>query len=391
MDTITTTDFLLSIEELRARRGAKWTFYPPDVLPAFVADMDFKVAPPVQEVLAGLVARQDYGYGPRASFDDLRVAFAERVAARFGWRVQPEQVELLSDVVQGIVAAIVAYTEPGDGVVVQTPVYPPFLHAVELTGRRLVENPLIDGGSGFRVDLDGLRSVIDPGTRMILLCNPHNPTGRVLDRAELEGIAALAAERDLVVVADEIHADLVYAGHAHLPMASLNDAIAERTVTMTSATKAFNIAGARCAVIHFGGPGLQTRFKTALPEHLLGRPGTFGIDATMAAWREGQPWLDQVLLYLDRNRQRVAEWAAQDASVLRHHSPEGTYLAWFDCSQLELGESTPHEFFLEAARVGLSNGTDFGRLGASCVRLNFATSAEILDQILDRLAEAFMT
>jgi cysteine-S-conjugate beta-lyase len=387
---VAASDFLLTSQQLRARAGAKWTHYPADVLPAWVADMDFAVAPPIQAALEALVATQDYGYPPMTAFDDLALAFAERMRDRYGWAVEPGLVEPVTDVVQGIVAAIDVYTKPGDGVIVQTPVYPPFLKVLEWTGRRLVENPLIDDGSGYRVDLDGLARVA-PEARVLLLCNPHNPTGRVFDRAELEGIAAAAAEHDLVVVSDEIHGDLVYPGHTHVPLASLGAEAASRTLTMTSATKAFNIAGVRCAVVHFGAAGLLDRFRAAVPDHLLGRPSRFGLDATIAAWRDGQPWLDEVLAYLDRNRARVGEWAEREAPLLRHHRPEGTYLAWFDCSPLGLNGTSPHEFCLSEAGVGLGNGADFGELGASCVRLNFATSAEILDQILDRLGEAFST
>jgi len=193
------------------------------------------------------------------------------------------------------------------------------------------------------------------------------------------------------VVSDEIHGDLVYPGHTHLPLASISAEAASRTVTMTSATKAFNIAGVRCAVVHFGAEALHDRFRGAVPDHLLGRPSRFGLDATIAAWRDGQPWLDEVLAYLDHNRARVGEWAEREAPMLRHHRPEGTYLAWFDCSGLNLNGATPHEFCMSEAAVALGNGVDFGDLGASCVRLNFATSAEILDQVLDRLGEAFST
>ena len=383
---MTAPDFLLTIDQLRARGGAKWSFFPPEVLPAWVADMDFAVPEPVQAALQALVDRQDYGYGQMSSFEELARAFAGRMRDRYGWDAAAEVVEPLTDVVQGIVAALNAFSKAGDGVIVQTPVYPPFLMALEWTGRRRIENPLFVDGSGFRVDLEGLRAVAGDAA-VLLLCNPHNPTGRVFTRAELEGIAAVAAEHDLVVVADEIHADLVYPGAVHVPFASLSEDAASRTVTMTSATKSFNIAGTRCAVAHFGGE-LRERFRRATPDHLLGRPGRFGVDATIAAWREGQPWLDEVLAYLDQNRLRVADWVAREAPEFGHHPPEGTYLAWLDCSRLGLDGTPPHEFFLYEARVALGNGVDFGPPGAACVRLNFATSAEILEQILDRMSEA---
>lgn len=378
--------FLLTPEQLRSREGVKWRRYPPDVLPAFVADMDFAVAPAVQEVIERLVGRNDYGYGQMEDGERVANAFARRMQARYGWGVDPELTLCPIDVVQGIVAAIVALTSPGDGVVAQTPVYPPFLKAVEDTGRRLVENPLVDSGESFVVDGDGLRSAVDAGTRMILLCNPHNPTGRVLTRDELETIAAVAIERDLVIVADEIHSELLYPPARHIPIASLGPEVAARTVTLTSATKAFNIAGLRCSVAAFGGAALHNRFAAGIPDHLLGRPNRLGVEATITAWAQGDEWLERVLGYLDHNRRRVAE--AVCAAGIRHHAPEGTYLAWLDCAALDLPGQSPYEFFLERAKVGLSDGAEFGAPGVGCVRLNFATSAEVLDEILDRMTSA---
>ena len=379
-------DFLLTPEQLRSREGAKWRNYPADVMPAFVADMDFAVAPAVQHVIERLVARNDYGYGRMEDGERVANAFARRMQARYGWEVDSELTLCPIDVVQGIVAAIVALTSPGDGVVAQTPVYPPFLKAVENTGRRLVENPLVEDGRRFVVDADGLRSVVDAGTRMILLCNPHNPTGRVLTRDELETIASVAVERDLVIVSDEIHSELLYAPARHVPIASLGPDVAARTVTLTSATKAFNIAGLRCSVAAFGGSALRERFVAGIPDHLLGRPNRLGVEATITAWAEGDEWLDRVLGYLDRNRRRVTETVC--AAGMRHHAPEGTYLAWLDCTALDLPGGSPYDFFLERAKVALSDGAEFGRPGIGCVRLNFATSVQILEQILNRMTSA---
>ena len=379
------SEFLIPEADLRARGGGKWVRYPPDVLPAFVADMDFEVAPAVQAALRHFTDTQDYGYGQMDDAEALFAAFAHWMKRRHGWAPDPALTVANTDVVQGIVAMLVAFTAPGDGVIVQTPVYPPFLTFTESTGRRLVENPLVDAGGRFAVDLDGLEQAARTA-RAILLCNPHNPTGRVLDRAELEGIAAVAARHDLVIVADEIHADLVFDGARHIPMETIGGA-AERTVTLTSATKGFNIAGVRTSIAHFGTPELKSRFHAAIADRLLGGPSRFGIAATVAAWREGEAWLAEVMGYLDGNRRRVAEWA--EAVGLPHHLPEATYLAWLDCRHLDLPEDTsPYEHFLERAKVGLSNGADFGPPGRGHVRLNFATSREILDAVLGRLASA---
>src|SRR5260370_25015840 len=244
--------------------------------------MDFKVAPAVQAAIEQFTHTQDYGYGHMTDAIELFDAFADWMARRHNWRPDPALTHANTDVVQGLVATIFAFTQPGDGIIAQTPIYPPFLRFTASTGRRLIENPLIDDGSRFVVDLEGLERVA-PQATMILLCNPHNPTGRVLDRAELEGIATIAAAHNLTVVSDEIHADLVYPGATHIPLETIEPAV-ERTVTLTSATKGFNIAGLRTSIAHFRSPALKAKFYKPLPERLLGGPGRFGLAATIAAW-----------------------------------------------------------------------------------------------------------
>jgi cystathionine beta-lyase len=377
--------FLLSVEELRARGGGKWKRYPGDVIPAFVADMDFKVAPAIQDAVKRLVDQQDYGYGQMTDTISLFDAFSVWMSRRHNWRPDPALTVAQSDVVQGLVAAIVAFSEPGDGIVVQTPIYPPFLRVIADTARRVVENPLLDDGTGFVVDAEGLERAASEAA-MLLLCNPHNPTGRVFTRPELESIATTAATHNLTIVADEIHADLVYPGATHIPMGTI-EAAAERTITLTSATKGFNIAGLRASIAHFGSLALKERFDRVLPPRLLGAPGRVGIAATIAAWCESDAWLDSVMHYLDANRRRVAEWSAGAGVV--HHLPESTYLAWMDFRKLDLApEVTPQQHFLEHAKVALSEGLDFGESGRGHVRLNFATSAEILEEMLGRLSGA---
>ncbi|HEX9095554.1 MAG TPA: PatB family C-S lyase [Candidatus Dormibacteraeota bacterium] len=377
--------YLLSAEQLRARGGGKWMKYPAEVIPAFVADMDFKVAPAIQAAIERFTQSQDYGYGQMTDAIPLFDAFASWMERRHNWRPDPALTHANTDVVQGLVATIFAFSEPGDGVIAQTPIYPPFLHFTATTGRRLVENPLIDDGTRFVVDLEGLERVA-PQATMILLCNPHNPTGRVLERTELEGIANIAAAHNLTIVSDEIHADLVYPGATHVPMEVIG-AAAERTVTLTSATKGFNIPGLRTSIAHFGSAALKEKFDTVIPERLLGGPGRFGVAATIAAWCESEEWLDTVMAYLDRNRRRVAEWAAQ--ANLPHHMPQATYLAWMGCRHLDVQAGlTPQQHFLEHGKVGLAEGLEFGDPGQGHVRLNFATSEEILEEILGRLGAA---
>ncbi len=373
-------------EMRRPSHGEKWTLYPEDVLPAWVADMDFPVAEPIRRVLSRAVERSDLGYPIHPAPTDLPALTAERMSLRFGWRPEVKRVEVLTDVVQGLYVALHRFSEPGQGVVVQTPIYPPFLSCVREMGRRLVENPLRLDEDGYRVDLDGLAGSIDDQTRILMLCNPHNPSGRAFTRNELEGIAEIAQLRDLVVVSDEIHGDLVYSGAHHLPFASLSPEVEARTVTLTAASKAFNIAGLRCAVAIFGSDELKRRF-CGLPRHLRGGVGLPGIEATRAAWRHAQPWLDQVLAYLEANRDFLTDFVTRELPGIRLHAPEATYLAWLDCRERALAPS-PYRFFLERARVALSDGPAFGRQGEGFVRLNFATSRAILTELLERMAAA---
>lgn len=379
--------FELSEAALRARRGTKWHLHPDDILPAWVADMDYTVAEPVQAAIARIVDQQDYGYPYRTQEDSLTTAFVERMRDRFGWTVDPDLVQPVTECVQCMYATALAFSEPSEGIVLQTPIYPPFLGAVEKTNRRLVENPLRDDGTRFVLDEDHLRQVVDDGTRVLMVCNPHNPTGRVFSREELLALGNLAIERDLVILCDEIHADLIYPGSAHIPMGTLSPAVAERTITITSATKGFNIAGLRAAVMHFGSAALRARFRARIPDALLGQIGITGTDATVAAWRYAQPWLDQVMARLESNRDFVGRFVREELPGVRHYAPESTYLAWLDFRALEMTDS-PYAYLLNEAKVGLNDGAAFGTPGRTCVRLNFATSEDVLSRVLRRMATA---
>jgi cystathionine beta-lyase len=378
----------IEVEDLRRRQGEKWRAYDADVLPAWVADMDFPVAEPIQRAFRDLVRRSDFGYPQNPTPSALPTLFCERMQERFGWSPEPRLVEVMTDVVQAIFVALREFAEAGEGTVVQTPIYPPFLGALGATGRRLVENPLIPGPDRLELDLDGLGAVIDEQTKLLLFCNPHNPSGRVFARSELERVAELALEHDLIVVSDEIHSDLVYPGNVHIPFASLSPEVEARTVTLTSATKAFNVAGMRCAVAAFGSRELKRRFLPG-PDarHVHGGANTAGMLAMHTAWRHSQPWLEHVMLYLEANRDFLTRFVAERMPGVVYRPPEATFLAWLDCGALGL-EGGAHGFFLEHARVGLSDGATFGTPGRECVRLNFATSRAILTEILERMARA---
>ncbi len=377
----------LQIEVLASRKSEKWHSYPPDVLPAWVAEMDFPLAEPIQRVLQRAVDHWDLGYPVEPRDTGLCEAFAQRMSDRFDWRIDPRRVEIITEVVQGLYIALEAYSRRGEGVVVQTPIYPPFLSAVADTDRQLVENRLVSGPQGWEIDFDALHSAVDDATRVLTLCNPHNPCGRVYTRPELERLAEFALANDLVVVSDEIHCDLVYEQHGHIPFATLSPQVEAQTVTLNSASKSFNIAGLRCAVAHFGSADLQRRFTDRFPRHIRGGMGILGLYASIAAWRESQAWLDAVAQHLEANRNAVVDTLARRMPAIHCHEPEGTYLAWLDCSRLELPTS-PAAHFLEHGRVALSDGRHFGNGWEKYVRLNFATSSEILEQVLQRMTDA---
>jgi cystathionine beta-lyase len=358
------------IDHLRRLSGIKWSRYGPEVLPAWVADMDIAAADCVVEAVQRLVSCSDFGYNRRA-LELIPETFASWQLSQHGWSLDPDDVRVFCDVLHAIDIALWLMTEPGDGVVLLTPIYPPFLVALD--------------PDGWRLDPERLEAAIDERTRAILLCSPHNPTGRVFDAIELDAIARVAVERDLLVLSDEVWADLVYPGATHRPMATMGPEVAARTVTISAASKAFNLAGLRCAVAHLGHPALAQRIRR-LPAHLLGAVGSPGAEATLAAWSSGRPWLDGLLTHLQGRRQQLGHRLAELPGV-GFAPPEATYLSWLDFRPLGLGDDPAAEL-LDRAKVALSSGRDFGIHGLGFARLNFATSASILDEILDRVALA---
>jgi cysteine-S-conjugate beta-lyase len=386
MTSTQTISFELTQSALQARRNAKWNQYGADVLPAFVADMDFAVADPIQAAIERIVRQRDYGYPLRDGEKSDRLvanAFAKRMKSRYGWELSPDLVMPLADLVQGTYAPILAFSDPGDGVVLQTPNYPPFRDAINTTERELLALPMRDDGARYVFDMAELEKLVNKRTRIFILCNPQNPTGRVFSRDELLALGQFAVEHDLIVLSDEIHSDLVYPGQQHIPFASLGSEMAARTVTLNSATKSFNIPGLRCAIVAFGSEDLRNRFHKRIPLKLTGQANIVGVDATVAAWRECQPWLDAVMEHLLKARNRIKNVLAVEAPEIRFHAPEATYLAWLDCSKLRLSTSA-FQFFLNNARIGFSAGETFDPDCTQFVRFNFATSMPILDNILER-------
>jgi cystathionine beta-lyase len=374
----------ISLGELRRRTSAKWRTYPPDVLPLPVAEMDFPVAAPIAGALHAAIDRSDLGYANPSS--GLPEALATFAARRWGWQVDPAQVTPAPEVGVGVVEVLRLLARPGDRVVINPPVYDSFFPWVAEVGCRPLEVPLKESGGGWALDLDAMEAAFQAGARVHLLCSPHNPTGTVHRRRDLERLAALAARHGVTVLADEIHAPLVLPGRTHHPFVSVSPEAARHGIVFTSASKAWNLAGLKCAAIVTADAATR-RLVERLPEELPWRVGQLGVLASIAAFTEGEPWLEEVLGVLDHHRHHLAELLAARLPAIGYRPPEASYLAWLDCTALGLGED-PSAVFLARGRVALSPGPSFGRPGAGHARLNMGTSRQVLAAAVDRMASA---
>lgn len=350
-----------TLDALRQRQNWKWQKFPTGALPAWVADMDIRPAPVVQQALTRTVDQGDYGY-PFHDQDNaerlVQRAFAARMQRYYNWAVDDRQTVCVNDLIQATYAGLMAFSEPGEGVLLQMPSYPPFRSAMARLGRRLVAHDMLETDDGFQLDLEGLDKLVTPDTRVLILCNPHNPTGRVFTRDELAALADIAIARDLIVLSDEIHADLVFDDRRHIPIATLGPEIAARTITMTSASKSFGMPGMRCGIMHFGSPALLEQFTRRVPGPLLGHPGIMGIKATAAAWSDGDPWLGDLVTALQANRDQLVARLRYEAPQLRLHAPEATFMAYLDLAALGL-EGTANDFLLGSGGVACSGGETF--------------------------------
>lgn len=375
----------LKLENLHRLHSAKWRHYPGEVIAAWVAEMDFPVADPVRRAVIAAAERSDLGYPASAEhtgFGEVVAGWADR---SYGWKVDPGSVLILPDVVRALQVGLLVTTEPGDGVVIQPPVYPPFFSVVRDNGRRLVENPMVFRTGRYEVDLVGLDAAMAE-SKVFILCNPQNPTGRCFSREELEAMADLAIRHDVLVISDEVHSPLTLPGSSHTVFAMLGDEVAERTITVTAASKAWNFGGLKCGFAVAGSDAVTAKLKS-LGHHATGSPSILGIEATEAAFTEGGPWIDRVVRYLDGNRRLLADLLNEHLPEVVYAMPEGTYLAWLDCRDLNLNPD-PQAFFLEEAKVAFSAGPNFGTQGEGFVRFNFATSRAIVTEMVERMAAA---
>jgi len=375
----------LSLDELRNQKSAKWTHYPADVIPAWVAEMDFPSAEPIRRAVSAAAQRSDFGYPPFTEDTGFARVVADWADRSYGWQVDPDSLIVVPDVVRGLQVAVQVLTEPGDGVVIQPPVYPPFFSVVKETGRTVVENPLVFREGRFEVDFAGLDRAL-AGAKAFILCNPHNPTGRAFTREELTRMADLAARHDVFVVADEVHSPLTLPGSSHTVFVTLGEEAASRTITVTAASKAWNFGGLKCGYAVGGSPELAARLH-GLGYLAVGGASILGLAATEAAYTEGGPWMDEVVAYLDGNRRVLGELLKEHLPEIVYALPDATYLAWLDCRALNL-HPDPYTFFLDRARVAFSPGPNFGTQGEGFVRFNFGTSRGIVGEIVERMAAA---
>jgi cystathionine beta-lyase len=375
-------------DQLISRRGSdsvKWKRYPEDVLPLWVADMDFSTHPQIITAMTERLAHPCFGYG--CGDNELLGVICDWAARRYGWKIQPEWLLFVPGVVTGMNWAIQALIGKDEKLFYQTPVYPPFLKFAANAGVEAVEIPLKDTSDHYEIDFDEFeRSIQGPG--VFALCNPHNPVGRVFTKAELERLAQICLEKSVMICSDEIHCDLIYSDQRHVSIASISEEIAANTITLMAPSKTFNIPGLEFSFAIVPNTELRKRLENSR-RGLVGHPGILAFPAAKAAYLHGEDWLDELLIYLEGNRDHLYRYLADNIPAIQFHRPQGTYLAWLDCKELALTIDAC-EFFLDEARVALNNGGDFGKAGEGFVRLNFGTSRSNLMEALSRMKDALV-
>ncbi len=387
--------FQYDFNELRDRRcseSIKWRKYDEDILPMWVADMDFLSPEPVIRTLRERIEHGFFGY-PDCDSDDpdqpvrLKQILVERMARLYNWQVQPEEIIFVPGVVTGFNLACHALVSPTEAVVIQTPVYPPILGAAKETGIQGQEMELALNPDGtYDIDWDAFERSLTEQSKMFLLCNPHNPVGRVFREDELVRMAEICLRHDMLICSDEIHCDLVYSGHRHIPIASLDPEISKATITLMAPSKTYNLAGLQCSFAIIQNAEIRKRY-------LHGRGGLvpwvnlMGMVAAQSAYQQGDSWLAQLLLYLEANRDFLCDYIARELPGVKLGKPEGTYLAWLDCRQAGLLQN-PCRFFLEEGRVAFNDGETFGKGGQGFVRLNFGCPRPTLIDGLVRVKKA---
>lgn len=376
----------LTIDGLRRRGSVKWNSFGPDVLAAWVAEMDFPAAPPVRAAILDAADREEFGYPQPDDTNGLPEAVAGWELAAYGWPVDARHVHTLPDVLKGVELGVETYSPEGSAVILSTPAYMPFFDVPKVVRRPITEVPTVVDDGVRRLDLDGIDHAFAAGAGTIVLCQPYNPLGRSFTRAELLALCAVVTRHGARVVSDEVHAPLTYSGRTHIPYASISPEAAAHSVTVVSASKAWNLPGLKCAQLITTNDVDEERWHD-IPQLKTHGASTIGIRANVAAFTQGGPWLAGTLDYLDGNRRLLADLLAEQLPEVRYTPPEATYLAWLDCRELDLPVE-PADFFRDRARVATSPGPPFGSDGRGHLRFNFATSRAIIEQAVEAMAAA---
>lgn len=376
------------IGSLRRRTSEKWTEHPADVLPLFVAEMDYGLAPAIAAALREAIDTGDTGY---VNPHDTRAAaaFADFAADAWGWSPSPDRMAYTTDVSVVIVESLRRLISPGDGVVITPPVYPPFFDLIPEAGGTVVEVPLIDEADVYRLDLDGIERALAAGAKAVLLCNPHNPVGLVHDRATLIRLSRVVARHGAFVVSDEIHAPLTHAGTRFTPYLSVSEEAREHGIAAESGSKAFNLAGLKTAMFVAASEPMAALIRS-LPHEVTVRTGLFGLIATREGFGASRGWLSSTIAAIESNVDLLDAQLAEKLPAARWHRPEASYLAWLDLRALGWGDD-PAARALEQARVALVSGLDFGTQGAGFTRMNLACAPEMVIEAVDRIAAAAST
>ena len=378
----------LTLEELATHRSEKWRGFPADVIPLPVAEMDFAVAEPIKKLLHSMVESSDMGY--LGSIPELSASFSEFALARWDWQVDPTKVRLATDVGVAVVEVLRVFTSPGDSILISSPVYQNFYTWVNETKVHSVDIPFIysptdDITSTWVIDWEGIEKAYQSGIKVHLLCSPHNPNGRMYTAAELNRFIELARKNNVIIVSDEIHSPLEYKEHPFTPILTLGVEAAECAVVVTAASKGWSIAGLKCAIIVTGSDQMHEKLNS-LPPALHFRASIFGAFATAIAFSEGTTWLDTVIRQLDHNRHLISTLLSNLLPEVKYIPPQHSYLAWLDLSALNLGED-PGATILLQSKVALNSGHLYGAQWNQFVRLNFATSPEIITRAITQIAE----
>jgi cysteine-S-conjugate beta-lyase len=374
--------------------SVKWNQYPANVLPMWVADMDFQSPPEIIEALIKRARHGVFGYpvgieGTSKELEELKETIQERLLALYNWRIVPEELLFLPGVARGFNMACHIFSAEGGSVLVETPMYPPILEAPSHArlSRRDVEL-LRDQQGNYSTNWEDFSNALEDQARLFILCNPHNPVGRVFKREELERKASACLSAGVVICSDEIHCDLVYKGHQHIPVASISPEIAQNCITLMAPTKTFNIPGLQFSFAVIQNRELRKKFIKA-QQGLVGWVNLMGLSAALAAYRDCRAWLDELLDYLQANRDFLATYLREQLPEIKMVDPQGTYLAWLDCREPNLEGKNPYQYFLEKGRVAFNNGSTFGKGGEGFVRMNFGCPRSLLEEGLERMKTAF--